>query len=74
MKRTSKWVWNLAVLLLVGNFAIRSLAALQDNAAAKPPRFQDQIDAFLKADLANPPPKGGILSIGSSIFRQWAHL
>ena len=37
-------------------------------------RFADQIAAFLKDDSLNPPPKHAILFIGSSIFRQWAHL
>ena len=37
-------------------------------------RFEDDINAFLAADKTNPPPKGAILFIGSSIFRQWADL
>jgi lysophospholipase L1-like esterase len=37
-------------------------------------RFGPAIEAFLQEDLANPPPKEGILFIGSSIFRQWTHL
>jgi lysophospholipase L1-like esterase len=37
-------------------------------------RYASDIEAFLQQDLANPPPKEGILFIGSSIFRQWAHL
>lgn len=37
-------------------------------------RFASDIEAFLEEDLANPPPKEGILFIGSSIFRQWTHL
>ncbi len=41
---------------------------------AAPPPFQTQIDAFLKEDVANPPPKGQILFIGSSIFRNWKNL
>jgi lysophospholipase L1-like esterase len=36
--------------------------------------FAPEIEAFLKQDQVNPPPKGGILFIGSSIFRQWTHL
>jgi lysophospholipase L1-like esterase len=35
------------------------------------PRFQEAIDAFQAADRAQPPPRGGILFVGSSIFRQW---
>jgi lysophospholipase L1-like esterase len=37
-------------------------------------RFAPEIDAFLKEDQVNPPPAGGILFIGSSIFREWTHL
>ncbi|NOT64113.1 MAG: GDSL family lipase [Acidobacteria bacterium] len=41
---------------------------------APTPRFAEQIEAFLKADETNQPPQGGILFIGSSIFRQWKKL
>lgn len=37
-------------------------------------RFDEAINTFLEADKTNPPPKGAILFIGSSIFRQWAKL
>ena len=40
----------------------------------KAPRFADAIEAFLKEDQTNPPPKQAILFIGSSIFRQWKNL
>ena len=42
--------------------------------AAKPERFASAIAAFLEEDKVNAPPKGGILFIGSSIFRQWKNL
>lgn len=35
------------------------------------PRFEADIKAFAAADAANPPAKGGILFVGSSIFRLW---
>jgi lysophospholipase L1-like esterase len=35
------------------------------------PRFEADIKAFATADAANPPAKGGILFVGSSIFRLW---
>ena len=52
------------------------LAAVQAfaQAPAPTPRFGDQIEAYLKADLTNPPPKGAVLFIGSSIFRLWKNL
>lgn len=37
-------------------------------------RFGDQVEAYEKADKTNPPPDGGILFIGSSIFRRWEKL
>jgi lysophospholipase L1-like esterase len=43
-------------------------------ADAKPERFAPAINAFLEQDKMDPPAKGGILFIGSSIFRQWKSL
>ncbi len=37
-------------------------------------KYDKEIQAFLDVDLATPPPKNGILFIGSSIFRQWENL
>ncbi|MBL8240624.1 MAG: hypothetical protein JNM66_24610 [Bryobacterales bacterium] len=50
------------------------LPALSWGQAAKPERFAAAIESFLESDKHNPPPKGGILFIGSSIFRQWKTL
>jgi lysophospholipase L1-like esterase len=36
--------------------------------------FAHDIAAFVQADKENPPKKGRILFIGSSIFREWTHL
>jgi lysophospholipase L1-like esterase len=47
-------------------------APARPGAVAAP--FQAQIDAYLKEDQANPPPKGAILFVGSSIFRNWKNL
>ncbi len=33
--------------------------------------YADEIQAYLRADAAHPPARGGILFVGSSIFRQW---
>jgi hypothetical protein len=47
-------------------------------AAQAPPgqeiRHQEAIQAYLDADRASPPPREGILFIGSSIFRQWTNV
>lgn len=56
---------------LAGPVRAQEPAAL---ASASKARFDDAITAFLEADKTNPPPKGAILFIGSSIFRQWARL
>ena len=37
-------------------------------------RFEKAIQAFEQADKASPPPQGGILFVGSSIFRLWTGL
>lgn len=37
-------------------------------------RFEKDIVAFEQADRTAPPPAGGILFVGSSIFRQWTNL
>jgi lysophospholipase L1-like esterase len=37
-------------------------------------RYASAIEAFLQEDRINPPPKGAILFVGSSIFRQWTNL
>lgn len=37
-------------------------------------RFAKDIAAFLKQDETQPPPKDGILFVGSSIFRRWTRL
>jgi lysophospholipase L1-like esterase len=36
-----------------------------------PTRWEKSIEAFEKADLANPPPQGGVVFVGSSTIRGW---
>lgn len=43
-------------------------------AALDPTRFEKDITAFEQADRTSPPARGGILFVGSSIFRLWADL
>ena len=47
------------------------LAAAADDAAARWERFEPEFRAFAAADAAQPPLQGGILFVGSSIFRHW---
>jgi lysophospholipase L1-like esterase len=73
------WMRRLVIILAIG--ALTSSAARPVDAQAPqgaPPsqemRFADQIKAFLDQDRAAAPPKGAILFIGSSIFRQWTNV
>lgn len=45
-----------------------------DDAAKRWMQYEPSFKAFAEADLAKPPAKGGILFVGSSIFRQWKEL
>lgn len=48
------------------------LATVIHAAAVDPaPRFESEIQAFMEADRKSPTPPGGILLVGSSIFREW---
>jgi len=42
--------------------------------AQQTPPFYNEIEAFKKADSVNPPPKNGILFVGSSSFRGWTNI
>ncbi|MEY4940239.1 MAG: hypothetical protein RIQ93_1974 [Verrucomicrobiota bacterium] len=49
----------------------RLLAATAEGDAKRWARFEPEFKAFAAADRAQPPAQGGILFVGSSIFRQW---
>lgn len=81
----TRWCRPLSLVLVCALLIARpSLAAAQ--AVATPPasatapapldltRFEAAIVAFETADRAAPPRQGGILFVGSSIFRQWTGL
>jgi GDSL-like lipase/acylhydrolase family protein len=51
-----------------------SIAVLGQEGAPRQANFGYEIERFLEEDKAHPPPKGAILFIGSSIFREWADL
>lgn len=58
---------------------IALLAAWPAFATAQVPAGQEvrhaqAIAAYLEADRTSPPPQGGVLFIGSSIFRQWTNV
>ena len=45
-----------------------------DQAAKRWAQYEPSFEAFAAADRATPPVKGGILFVGSSIFRQWTNV
>jgi len=49
-------------------------AASTDEAAKRWAQYEPSFVAFAEADRATPPVKGGILVLGSSIFRQWTNV
>lgn len=61
----------LRIVLLVFAFSATLLRAV---AADSGPRFEKEIQAFIQADHAKPPVPGGILFVGSSIFREWTNV
>ena len=46
----------------------------EENAAQRWTRFEPDFQAFAAADAAQPPAPGGILFVGSSIFRKWTNV
>jgi lysophospholipase L1-like esterase len=45
-----------------------------DDAAKRWAQYEPSFQAFAELDAAKPPGKGGILFVGSSIFRQWTNV
>src|SRR5512139_3688706 len=63
----------LALLTVLPAFAASHPSS--DTAPARPGlRFEPEIRAFAEADRARPPVPGGILFVGSSIFRLWTNV
>ena len=70
----TRLVTKLVTLACLLGLAAPTLALTQNatpTAAAQEIRFAADIQAFLDKDKVTPPPRDGILFIGSSIFRQW---
>ncbi|MBI5689693.1 MAG: hypothetical protein HZC55_06310 [Verrucomicrobia bacterium] len=66
---------NSRPLLRLCLFPVLVLSALAaDDAAKRWAQYEPSFKAFAEQDAANPPPKGGILFVGSSIFRQWTNV
>lgn len=60
---------TIALLLLL---PVSLFAADATEAAKRWEQYEPSFKTFAEADRANPPRKGGIQFVGSSIFRQWA--
>jgi hypothetical protein len=60
--------------LLCAVFFAAALAGPALLSGQQPARFQADIDKMLAGDKTNPPPRNGILFVGSSIFRLWTQL
>jgi lysophospholipase L1-like esterase len=61
----------IGLIAVVGTALLPSSATTQDAAPVHEIRFAADIDRFLENDKAVPPPRHGILFVGSSIFRLW---
>jgi len=62
------------LIALVGMALPMCPAAAQGAASAHEIRFAADIDKFLENDKVSPPPRDGILFVGSSIFRLWTNV
>jgi lysophospholipase L1-like esterase len=61
---------SLRSILLLG-LLLPGLAPAADEAAKRWAQYEPSFKVFAELDAATPPAKGGILFVGSSIFRQW---
>ena len=72
--KTSPRCLILLALLLTAVAPLGAAAAAKapaDDAAARWAKYEPEFKAFADADRAHPPAQGGILFVGSSIFRKW---
>lgn len=62
------------LLLSTAALGVRAADAAPDAAAKRWAQYEPSFQAFAVQDTAQPFPKGGILFVGSSIFRQWTNV
>jgi hypothetical protein len=69
-------VCRMRIFVIASVVLILSCIALAQDArtSAPAPRFASVIEQYLKQDSTQPPAKGTILFVGSSIFRKWTRL
>ena len=70
--KTPLFRFTVLALALVALAPWRGGAA--DDAAKRWAQYEPSFKAFAEEDAANPPVKGGILFVGSSIFRKWTNV
>ena len=63
-----------AAILCAASCSPKLLRAQSASVNPRPSRFEADIQRILEREKATPPPRQGILFIGSSIFRLWTHL
>jgi lysophospholipase L1-like esterase len=75
MNRSTPFIRTVALFALLAACASFGASNPPSNTTAKPEsRFEQEIQAFAETDRARPPVPGGILFVGSSIFRQWTNV
>jgi hypothetical protein len=74
--RTKGWFlpWLIAAALVIGPGAGTAARAQDTTFQGQKIGYASAITEFVKEDEVHPPPRGAILFIGSSIFREWRHL
>ncbi|MEN9633493.1 MAG: hypothetical protein RL077_1897 [Verrucomicrobiota bacterium] len=67
-----KTIRSVGFWLALGAWGVVRVGGAEDEAAKRWAQYAPSFKAFAEEDRAKPPLKGGILFVGSSIFRQWA--
>ena len=67
-------LFRFVALAFLFTTAALAQVARTDEAAKRWAQYESSFAAFAEADRAHPPAKGGILVVGSSIFRQWTNV
>jgi lysophospholipase L1-like esterase len=72
--KSTKMKKTVSLLLLISIFNFHALFSQTNESSSKSSKWEKSITDFEKADLKNPPPKGGIEFVGSSSIRKWVTL
>jgi lysophospholipase L1-like esterase len=69
--KTSRFPRIVAIAVLGASIALCAASAAENRNPCKPERWAEEIAAIEKKDTSMPPPKGGVLFLGSSSIRNW---